>query len=159
MRINNLNKDNLHPYKISATIAQNIVLYISIHLYDYNGKPTHFRKSGLEQENKMEKNRLLLVSFILGLVYALYIVSYFLGIGATNVTGALASTLVTPHMVFIVLAVIFNGLGYFKNKRGFALAGAVLYAVSILLFMWYFMFVIIQMILSFVGFVQLGKNS
>jgi len=107
----------------------------------------------------MKKNQLLFISFILGLVYALYIVSYFLGIGAASVSGALATALVTPHMLFVVLAVIFNGLGYFKNKRSFALLGAIFYAISIFLFMYYFMFVILQTILSFIGVFQLSKNK
>jgi hypothetical protein len=107
----------------------------------------------------MEKNNVLLMSFILGFVYTVYIVSYFLGIGSTSVTGALATNLVTPHMLFMVMAVTFNGLGYYKNNRRFALAGAILYAVSIFLFKSYFMFVIIQMVLSFVGYSQLRINS
>ena len=42
-------------------------------------------------------------------------------------------------------------------KRGFALTGAILYAVSMVLFPMYFFFVIVQMILSFVGFAKLKK--
>ena len=45
------------------------------------------------------------------------------------------------------------------KKRGFALAGAILYAVATILFIPYFMFVIVQMILSFVGFAKLKKDT
>lgn len=107
-------------------------------------------------------NKCLLVSFILGLIYAIYIITYFSGAvgeseGAEQVGAALATALVTPHMVCTVLAVIFNGLGLFMNKRGFALAGAILYAVAMVIFVPYFMFIILQMILSFVGFAKMKK--
>ena len=45
------------------------------------------------------------------------------------------------------------------KKRGFALVGAILYAVAMVLFIPYFMFVIVQMILSFVGFANLKKDT
>ena len=43
------------------------------------------------------------------------------------------------------------------RKAAFALVGAILYAVTLVLFIPYFMFVIVEMILSFVGFAQLKK--
>lgn len=54
--------------------------------------------------------------------------------------------------------VFFYGLGYFNSKKRFALTGAILYAVAMVLFIPYFIFVIIQMILSFIGFSKLGKS-
>ena len=112
----------------------------------------------------MKKNKCLLVSFILGLIYAIYIVAYFGGAiggseGAEQLGAGIATALVTPHMVCVVVAVIFNGLGVFLNKSGFALVGAILYTVAMVLFIPYFFFVIIQMILSFIGFSQLKKQA
>lgn len=110
----------------------------------------------------MKKNKCLLVSFILGLLYSVYIISYFAN-GVGNSSGAeqlgasIATAIVLPHMIVTVLATIFNALGYFLNKRGFALTGAILYAVAMVLFPVYFFFVIIQMILSFVGFSKMRK--
>ena len=66
--------------------------------------------------------------------------------------------LVMPHMVLTVLATIFNILGWAMNKRGFALTGAILYAVAIVTMPIYFFFVIVQMVLSFVGFAKLKKT-
>lgn len=108
-------------------------------------------------------NKCLLVSFILGILYAVYLIAYFSGAvggssGAEQAGAAIAAALVTPHMVCEVLATIFNGLGLFMDKRGFALTGAILYTVSIVLFPPYFMFVIIQMILSYIGFAKLKKQ-
>lgn len=110
----------------------------------------------------MKKNICLLIAFILGLIYSIYIIAYFTGAiggssGVEQAGAAIATALVMPHMVCTVLATIFNGLGCFLNKSGFALTGAILYAVAMVLFPLYFFFVIIQMILSFVGFTQLKK--
>jgi len=43
------------------------------------------------------------------------------------------------------------------KKRGFALAGAILYSVAMVLFPMYFMFVIIEVILSFIGYARTPK--
>mgnify|MGYP006920849639 CR=1 FL=1 len=109
-------------------------------------------------------NKCLLVSFILGAIYAIYLIAYFSGAiggsdGAEQVGAALATALVTPHMICVILAVIFNGLGVFMNKRGFALTGGILYAVAMVIFIPYFFFVIAQMILSFVGFAKMKKTQ
>lgn len=110
----------------------------------------------------MKKNKCLLISFILGLIYSIYIFAYFTGAigstsGAEQLGAGLATAIVMPHMIVTVLATIFNGLGCFMNKSGFALTGAILYAVAMVLFPMYFFFVIIQMILSFVGFAKVRK--
>lgn len=112
---------------------------------------------------KVRHSKALLVSGILGLLYSIYIVYYFAnGItgskGGTELAGAaIATALVTPHMILVILAVIFNWVGYFTNIRGLALAGAILYAVGGVIFILYFVFVIPSMILSFVGFAKLKK--
>ena len=48
--------------------------------------------------------------------------------------------LVAPHIICVVIATIFNIVGWYMNKRGFVLTGAILYAVSILMFPLYFLF-------------------
>lgn len=50
-----------------------------------------------------------------------------------------------------------KGLGLFMRKSSFALVGAILYAVAMVLFPMYFFFVVTQTVLSFVGFSQLRK--
>lgn len=108
-------------------------------------------------------NKCLLVSFVLGAAYTIYLISYFTGAiggssGAEQAGASIATAIVAPHMICVLIATIFNGLGLFKNKRGFGLVGAILYAVSMVLFFPYFFFVIIQMILSFVGYAKM-KNT
>ena len=108
-----------------------------------------------EYEEKKKKSVLLLISAILGVLYAIFIVTYFAGVGsgadgAAEAIGAgIATMLVMPHMICAVLAAIFNVLGWGMSSRGFSLTGAILYAVAAVLFPVYAMFVLIQMILSF----------
>lgn len=112
---------------------------------------------------KKKKSMCLLIAWILGAVYVLYLFSYFAGANANTADAAeaigagIATALVMPHMIVTLLAVIFNILGWAMNKRGFALTGGILYAVAMVLFPLYFFFVIVQMILSFVGFARLKK--
>lgn len=112
---------------------------------------------------KKKKSVCLLIAAILGLLYAGYLVIYFTGanLNTTDSVEALgtglATAMVTPHMICTVLAVIFNILGWAGNKRGFALTGAILYAVAMVIFLPYALFVTLQMILSFVGFSNLKK--
>lgn len=112
----------------------------------------------------MKKNLLLLISFILGLIYVVLLVSYFGGTligtkGAEQVGAGLATAVIFPHFICAALATLFNGIGWAMNSRGFALTGGILYAVSMILFPLYFFFVIVQVILSFVGYSKLGKST
>lgn len=111
---------------------------------------------------KQKLNKCLLIAFILGAAYSIYSIVYWGGAtsgteGAEALGAGIATALVMPHMICVFLATIFNGLGLFMRKRGFALTRGILYAVAMALFIPYFMFVIIQTVLSFVGFSQLKK--
>ena len=112
---------------------------------------------------KKKLNICLLISFVIGVAYLIYSIVYWSGTGDAEGTeavgGAIALVLVTPHLICTGIAVIFNGLGLFLKKPAFALVGAILYAVAMVLFVMYFMFVIIEMILSFVGYAQLKKAN
>lgn len=113
---------------------------------------------------KKSKSKLALISWILSALYLVYLIFYFSeGLGTTTGSeqagAAIATALVLPHMLAVAIGLIFNMLGYFLNNRAFILVGAILYSVSILLFMMYFMFIIIQMILSYVAFAKMKKNS
>lgn len=76
---------------------------------------------------------------------------------AEQIGAGIATVVVMPHLICTTLAVIFNGLGLFLRKRGFALTGAILYTVALVLFPVYFMFVIVEMILSYIGFAKMKK--
>lgn len=111
-----------------------------------------------------KKSALLAVALVLGAAYIVYSLWYWFGGGAAGQVGAdsasqagagLAAMLVMPHLVLTLLAVVFNALGLFVNKRGFALTAGILYAVAMVLFPVYFFFVIVQMILCFVAFAKM----
>ncbi len=114
---------------------------------------------------KKKLSKCLLISFILGALYLIYSLFYWSGAASSGTSAAeqigagLATAIVMPHLVATAIAVIFNGLGLFMHKRGFALTGAILYTVALVLFPVYFMFVIIQMILSYIGFAKMPKSS
>lgn len=112
---------------------------------------------------KQKSSKTLLISFIIGVLYLIYSAFYWSGAASTpadtakQIGAGIATIIVMPHLVCTVLAVIFNGLGLFMRKRGFALTGAILYTVALVLFPVYFMFVIVEMILSYVGFAKMKK--
>lgn len=114
-------------------------------------------------KTKKKKSVLLLISAIIGVLYILYSISYWTGANGSTVDSAeavgvgIATALVFPHLICTGIAVVFNILGWAMSHRGFALTGGILYAVAMLLFPMYFMFVVAETVLSFVGFARLKK--
>lgn len=111
---------------------------------------------------KTKRSKALLISAILGIAYSIYLISHFAGAtasteGAEQVGAAIATALVTPHMILVVLAAIFNAVAYFTNKRGFALTAGILYSIGGVVFLLYILFVVPSLVLSFVGYVNLKK--
>ncbi len=115
----------------------------------------------------MFKNRsiALFISAILGALYSVYVISYFSGniMGAKNaaegIGASIATALVTPHMVCVVVATIFNWLAFFMNLKWAAITSGILYTVGGIVFMVYILFVVPMIILSFVGVSKLNKIS
>ena len=105
---------------------------------------------------------LLLISLIIGVAYAAYSLSYWFGDGGaatSSVGGALATALVGPHLAVMFVAVVFNALAFFVHKSVFALVAGILYAVSMVLFIGYFMFVVLEMILCFVAYARMHGEA
>lgn len=117
----------------------------------------------------MKKSVCLMISWILGLLYSGYLV-YYIATSYFSTGGAIAANaaegigmavgvmMIMPHMILTILATIFNVIGWGTNRRGFALTSAILYAIAMVAFFPYFFFVIIQMVLSFVGFATMKKS-
>lgn len=114
---------------------------------------------------KKKKSVLLLIAAIIGLAYSIYLIAHFTGAGsnaestAESIGVGIATALVTPHMICTMVAVIFNILGWAMNKAGFALVAGILYAVAAVLFFMYAMFVVVEMVLCFVGYARLHKTT
>ena len=81
----------------------------------------------------MFKNRskVLFITAILATLYVVYLMSYFgSSIGDLNsaeeLSGAIATALVTPHLIVMGLGAIFSWLGFFLKKSWGALVGVIL---------------------------------
>lgn len=119
------------------------------------------------EEDKVKKklNVCLLISFIIGVLYLIYSLVYWGGATgsasstASEAGAAIATVMVTPHLVCVAVAVLFNALALFMKKAGFALVGAIMYTVALVLFIPYFMFVVVEMVLSYIGYAQLHKQA
>ena len=106
----------------------------------------------------MFKNRskILFVCALLATLYVIYLISYFTSsVGDMNsseeIGGAIATALVTPHIVIMGLGAIFSWLGFFLRKSWGALVGAILYCVGALMFILYAVFCIPLIVLGFIA--------
>ncbi len=121
--------------------------------------------TNVKKTNKAKTKRSipLLIGAILGVIYSIYIISYFStaissSTSASATLGAgIATALVLPHMICTILAAIFNIIGWAANLRWSALVGGILYCLAAVMFFMYAPFVLVQIVLSFVGFVGLKK--
>jgi len=103
---------------------------------------------------------LLLIALIIGALYLIYSFSYWGGAANSTDAGAgIATLLVMPHLVFTGLAVLFNALAFFMYSKPFALVAGILYSVALVLFPFYFMFVIVELVLCYVAFAKMPKKS
>lgn len=114
---------------------------------------------------KRKRSKTAFVSMVIGVAYAIYALWYWFGGGletgssdAEMIGSGFAIALAFPHTILAVIGAFMNVIGYFSNSRGFILTGAILYTVSLVVFPVYFMFVIIQMILSYIAFVRMKKE-
>ena len=76
-----------------------------------------------------------------------------------NIGGAIATALVTPHMLVIGLGAMFSWLGFFSKKTWAALVGAILYCVGALLFILYTLYCVPLIILGFIGYLKQKKKA
>lgn len=92
---------------------------------------------------------------VLTVLYAFYIVSYFGSNALDDIGTFLASIIVAPHMVCVVIAAIFSLVGLLAYKRWAVLTAAILMAVAAALFPRYAMFVIVQSLLLFIAYARM----
>lgn len=109
-----------------------------------------------------KRSKVLFVCAALATIYAIYLIVYFGGSMSSSdaseaIGGAIATALVTPHMLFVSLGAIFSWLGFFLRKPWGALVGAILYCVGAILFLVYAMFCIPIIVLGFVGYAKQKK--
>ena len=104
-----------------------------------------------------------LISFIIGILYLIYSFFYWTDLSTSSsdvfeaVGNGLAFTVILPHLIATAVAVLLNALGCFMKRSGIVLAGAILYCVALLLMPIYFMFVVIEIVLSFVAYARMSR--
>lgn len=117
---------------------------------------------------KGKKSVALIIAAVLSALYMVYSTWYWFGGGAASqvgtgaaaqLGGAIAVALVAPHLVATFVAFVFNVLALFMDRAGFALVAGILYAVAMVLFIAYFMFVVIQTVLCFVAYAKMCRRS
>lgn len=104
------------------------------------------------QENRFVRGRSL-IQFLaagLGSAYSAFLINYFFFLD-DSIASAIATMLVTPHIVLCVVGSIFMWIGFFENGRITALVGAILFCVAGAVFITYLPYCIPIIILGFIG--------
>ena len=107
----------------------------------------------------MKKSKILLVAAIIGTICSIILFTYLTntvqnrtGSDAQQAGTLIGATIALPSVLLSAISTIFAWVGFGTNKRGFALASGILYAVAIVLMLPWFMFNIVQMILCFIAY-------
>ena len=116
-------------------------------------------------ENKKEKkgfftkrSKCLFFAALIAAAYAVYILVYFSGaVSEGDGTGFIATALVTPHMVLVVVGAIFLLIGFLAKKAWAALTGSIAMCVGAVLFLMYAAFCAPSIILGFIGYANQKK--
>ena len=106
----------------------------------------------------------LLLSAIIAIAYLVYALKHFVG-GTVNaqetgevLASLVASALVSPHLICTGVATLMNLFALFFKRHGFALTAGILFIIAMVLFPMYFMFVLLEAILCFIGYARM-KDS
>jgi hypothetical protein len=105
------------------------------------------------------RSKVLFVSSLLISAYVIYLMYYFgssmfVSDGTEALGGAIATALVTPHMLVLGLGAVFSWIGFFFKKSWAALVAAILYCAGAILFLMYALFVVPSIILGFIGYAK-----
>lgn len=111
------------------------------------------------------RSKCLLFSWIAGALYFVCILIYFTkgvisGEDSFEIIGrGIAFMVVAPHIFCVLLALVFNIIGWATSRTWAALTGGILYCVAAVSFILYCFFVVPSIILSFVGFAKLKNHQ
>ena len=138
----------------------------------YQQQPQYRAQSRQKAKQSERRNILLLLSSIYGIIYAIIMIVYFLGVTKQSfapgtedfeemgrqIGGAIAVALATPHIIGVSLAAVFNAVAWYFNKGWAALTAAILYLVAGIIFFIYLPFILIPMVLAFIGFIRVNNR-
>ena len=110
------------------------------------------------------KRSKLLVSGIIGSVYLVgLLVSYVVGMNSSSVFTVIGtfiwSLFIINHAILVGAAVAFNWVGFVRSARWAVLTAGILYSVSLIFKMGNFLFVVPELVLCFVAFSEMKKDS
>lgn len=110
------------------------------------------------------RSKALFFATLIATLYGIYLISYFAGTMTTGSStdqlgGAIATALVTPHMVCVWIGIIFGWLAFAIKKPWAGLVSAIMYCVGAVIFLIYAMFLIPSIILGFIGYANQRKIS
>lgn len=108
------------------------------------------------------RSKILFVASAFATLYSIYLISHFVGgtlnaDGAKAVGGAIATTIVTPHIIMFLIGAIFGWIGFLAKKSWAALVAAILYSAGTLFFLMYAMFGVPILIFGFIGYSKQKK--
>ncbi|PKK93678.1 MAG: benzylsuccinate synthase [Tenericutes bacterium HGW-Tenericutes-6] len=72
---------------------------------------------------------------------------------------ALLTLFLLPHLIVTIIAVIMGWIGFGTKSSGFILTSAILYCVSLFMFMFVFFYLVPSIVLGFVGYANQKKLS
>ncbi len=108
------------------------------------------------------RSKILFIATTLATLYTIYLITYFGG-GTLNtdnaevVGAAIATALVTPHMIMFLIGAIFGWIGFLAKKSWAALVAAILYSAGTLFFLLYAMFGVPILVFGFIGYSKQKK--
>jgi len=113
------------------------------------------------------RSTVLLIGCIVASLCLLYVLAYMFHLtgsamrtdsAAEGVAGMLVTAMAVPYAIACGVGTLFAWLGWAMQKRPFALVAAVLFAVSMILMIPWFMFSVVQCALCFVAFARMKKQ-
>lgn len=111
-----------------------------------------------------KKSKIVLSALIILAIYTAYICYYAYvvlpGQGATDAEkagSAIASAIMTPHIVLVGLSLVFTALAFFMNAKWSCITALVLVCVATVMMPLYVMFTIAPIILLGIGIAKTGN--
>ncbi|MBR5129512.1 MAG: hypothetical protein IKU67_05620 [Firmicutes bacterium] len=98
-----------------------------------------------------KRSKILFVTCVAGTLYSLYLIIYF-GMALSDIAGALATMLVTPHIVGMVLGTVFSWIGFWGKDASFVLISVIFYIASAVIFLAYIIFCVPMIVLGLIGY-------
>ncbi len=101
-------------------------------------------------------SKVLLFSTALSTAYLIYLLSSFSSLDIDNENASvfmlILLTLLVPHIITVILAVLLAWVAVFTHKPTIALISTLLYFIAATLFLLYAIFLLPSIILGFIGF-------